>query len=125
MRKCGDVNMRAIATLTIRLNLELKDWLERLPQVTGRSKPGANLMKLQALLNSNNYEARSFFSASALDDFNRQITYIDQDNPQAARQMVACIRRSAENLGELAIGRPGRAAGTYEKTLSSLLYILN
>jgi plasmid stabilization system protein ParE len=65
-----------------------------------------------------------WWSRAALDDFKSQIIYIAQDNPQAARKIAARIRDAGNDLGGHAIGRPGRVAGTYERVLSDLPYII-
>jgi plasmid stabilization system protein ParE len=65
-----------------------------------------------------------WWSETALDDFINQVTYIAQDNPQAARKVAARIQDAADGLGQQAIGRPGRVAGTYERVLSDVPYII-
>ena len=64
------------------------------------------------------------WSKTALEDFKEQITYIATDNPSAARRVATHVKEAAVNLGEMAIGRPGRVTGTYERVLSNLPYIL-
>ena len=64
------------------------------------------------------------WSESALEDFKRQISFIANDNPPAAHRVRARIKEASAGLGEMAIGRPGRVAGTYEKVLSDLPFIL-
>jgi plasmid stabilization system protein ParE len=46
------------------------------------------------------------------------------DNPDAAERVRARIYDQAKNLGDFAIGRPGKVAGTHEKLLSPLPYFL-
>ena len=64
------------------------------------------------------------WAESALDDFKWQIAFIANENPPAAYRVRARVKEVAADLGEMAIGRPGRVAGTYEKVLSDLPYIL-
>lgn len=65
-----------------------------------------------------------WWSKAALADFKSQVAYIAQDNPQAARKVAARIQDAAIDLADQAIGRPGRVAGTYERVLSGLPYIV-
>lgn len=46
------------------------------------------------------------------------------DNPAAARTVIAELRAAGEALGDVAIGRPGRVSGTYERVMSKRPYIL-
>jgi toxin ParE1/3/4 len=64
------------------------------------------------------------WTRGALDDLKAQISYIARDNPTAARRVAARIRATGDALGEFASGHPGRIAGTYEKTVSGLPYII-
>lgn len=64
------------------------------------------------------------WTRASLDDLKAQITYIARDNPAAARRVAECIRATGDALGEFASGHPGRVAGTYEKTVSGLPYII-
>lgn len=64
------------------------------------------------------------WSRTALDELKQQIAYIAADNPLAARRVFDSIRNAAATLGEAASGRPGRVAGTYEKTIPRLPYII-
>jgi plasmid stabilization system protein ParE len=64
------------------------------------------------------------WSREALDDIKEQIASIAQDNPTAARRVADRIRDAGKALGEMATGRPGRVAGTYEKSVSRLPYII-
>jgi len=64
------------------------------------------------------------WSRAALDDLKRQIGFIAEDNPFAARRVHARIRETAAALGDMAIGRPGRVSGTYEKSVTNLPYIM-
>ena len=64
------------------------------------------------------------WSSAALDDIKAQIAYIAHDNPAAARRVAERIRATGDNLAEFAIGHPGRVAGTYEKAVGGLPYII-
>lgn len=46
------------------------------------------------------------------------------DNPRAARTVIAELRAAGEALGDMAIGRPGRVSGTYERVMSKRPYII-
>lgn len=64
------------------------------------------------------------WSTEALTDLADQLSYIARDNPTAARRVADTIDRTALALGEMPTGRPGRVAGTYEKSVTRLPYIL-
>jgi toxin ParE1/3/4 len=64
------------------------------------------------------------WSRDALDDVKEQVAYITADNPSAARRVADRIRDTGVALGARAIGRPGRVAGTYEKLVVGLPYIV-
>ena len=64
------------------------------------------------------------WSTEALADLADQLSYIARDNSTAARRVADAIDRTALALGEMPIGRPGRMAGTYEKSMTRLPYIL-
>jgi toxin ParE1/3/4 len=64
------------------------------------------------------------WSRDALDDVKTQIAFIAADNPSAARRVADRIRATGDDLGERAIGRPGRVSGTYEKRVTRLPYII-
>jgi toxin ParE1/3/4 len=64
------------------------------------------------------------WSGSALDDLDSAVQYIAADNPIAARRVLERIDAAAEALGRVATGRPGRVAGTYEKSVRGLPYII-
>ena len=65
------------------------------------------------------------YTPQAKADLTEIFSYIAQDNPAAARRVVAAIRRDimlvSENPG---IGRPGRVVGTRELVVSPLPYIV-
>lgn len=64
------------------------------------------------------------WSREALDDLRAQLEFIADDNPNAARRVRIKIWETADRLGEMATGRPGRVSGSYEKPVSRLPYIL-
>jgi toxin ParE1/3/4 len=64
------------------------------------------------------------WAQAALRDLNSSIDYIAERNPAAADRVLADIRRAGHALGRAAIGRPGRVAGTYEKSVTSRPYII-
>lgn len=64
------------------------------------------------------------WSRAALDDLKEQVSFIAQDNPDAARRVAERIEKAGKTLGEMATGRPGRVTGTYEKSLSRLPWII-
>ena len=64
------------------------------------------------------------WSRDALDNIKRQVAFIAQDNPSAARHLADRIRDAGRNLGDMATGRPGRVTGTYEKPLGRLPYVI-
>ena len=52
-------------------------------------------------------------------------TYLSQDNPRAAREVVAAIWRQTQVLARYpALGRAGRVAGTRELVIAGLPYIV-
>ncbi|CDX55732.1 MULTISPECIES: type II toxin-antitoxin system RelE/ParE family toxin [unclassified Mesorhizobium] len=64
------------------------------------------------------------WSREALDDFKQQVAFIARDNPAAAKRVADRIRATGQNLGDMATGRPGRVAGTYEKPVGRLPYVV-
>jgi toxin ParE1/3/4 len=64
------------------------------------------------------------WSRDALDDLKAQIIHIAAQNPVAARRVAGRIRDTGSAIGEMATGRPGRVAGTYEKPVIGLPYII-
>lgn len=64
------------------------------------------------------------WSREALDDIKHQVKIISEDNPRAARRVADRIRDTGKALGTMAIGRPGRVSGTYEKSVLRLPYII-
>lgn len=64
------------------------------------------------------------WSARANRALTRIYEFIAEREPAAARNVAARIVAAADRLGEYPTGRPGRVAGTYEKSLPDLHYIL-
>lgn len=64
------------------------------------------------------------WSRRALDDIKQQVEFIARDNPAAARRIEVKLRETGEALGLIPTGRPGRAAGTYEKSVARLPYVI-
>ena len=65
-----------------------------------------------------------FWSAAALADLEAAVSYIAMDNPTAALKVLDRIEKKATNLGRTGTGRRGRVAGTYEKSVTRLPYIV-
>ncbi|MFZ4748475.1 MAG: type II toxin-antitoxin system RelE/ParE family toxin [Sphingomonas sp.] len=64
------------------------------------------------------------WSRDALDDLKKQLVYIAADDPVAAARVVDRLRKAAAQLEDFATGRPGRVAGTHEKSVTGLPYII-
>ena len=64
------------------------------------------------------------WSRSAMDDFKATVAYIAQDDKKAARKVRAAIDRAARLLANHPIGRRGHVAGTYEKSMTGLPYVV-
>ena len=61
----------------------------------------------------------------ALLNLDQEASYIAQDNPKAAAELVLHLRDSAMMLGEQPnLGRPGRITGTRELVVANFPYIL-
>jgi toxin ParE1/3/4 len=67
---------------------------------------------------------RLVWSARGRQDVREIITYIASDNPWAAAQVGERINQTANQLAAMPTGRRGRVAGTYEKILPGLPYII-
>lgn len=67
---------------------------------------------------------RVVWSVGARDDYLDILRYIAADNPLAAERVAAAIEQTGDELGEFATGRPGRIAGTYEKPVRGLPYVI-
>ncbi|MGV6872739.1 type II toxin-antitoxin system RelE/ParE family toxin [Pseudochelatococcus sp. B33] len=52
------------------------------------------------------------------------LRHIADDNAAAAEKVVDAIETAGNKLGALATGRPGRVAGTYEKSVPRLPYVI-
>ena len=61
---------------------------------------------------------------SAKDDFLAIVRHIATDDPDAAQRAVAAIQQTGNALADFATGHPGRMAGTYEKSVARLPYII-
>jgi toxin ParE1/3/4 len=64
------------------------------------------------------------WSADAGQDYLDILDYIAGDNPLAAQKVANAIEKAGNDLGRFATGRRGRVAGTYEKVVVSLPYII-
>lgn len=64
------------------------------------------------------------WSEDARRDYFDILLYIAGDNPFAAERVVDAIETVGHNLGDFATGRPGRVAGTYEKLVVGLPYVI-
>ncbi|MGP1397244.1 MAG: type II toxin-antitoxin system RelE/ParE family toxin [Inquilinaceae bacterium] len=64
------------------------------------------------------------WSRGALNDLKAQIAFIAADNPAAAHRVADAIRDAGKALGDMPTGRPGRVAGTYEKSVARLPYVI-
>jgi toxin ParE1/3/4 len=64
------------------------------------------------------------WSADARKDYLDILRYISADDPFAAEKVVNAIEKTGNMLADFATGRPGRAAGTYEKSVSRLPYVI-
>ncbi len=61
----------------------------------------------------------------ALLNLDEEATYIAQDNPQAAQQIVARIVRAVDLLRQQpGLGRPGRVHGTRELPVANTHYLI-
>lgn len=64
------------------------------------------------------------WSRLALSDAGDILRQIATDDPSAARRVIDRIEATGEALGEFATGHPGRVAGTYEKSVRRMPYII-
>lgn len=61
----------------------------------------------------------------ALVDFDEAVAYLDERNPEAARQLAKSIHLAVRNLlSNPEIGRPGRVPGTRELVVGHSRYIV-
>jgi plasmid stabilization system protein ParE len=65
-----------------------------------------------------------FWAPEALHDLADQLSYIAADSETAARLARDRIHAAVRFLAERPVGRPGRVAGTYEKTVIKTSYIV-
>lgn len=64
------------------------------------------------------------WSSSALSDFEQAISYLARQDAATARLVAGRIDATARKLAEISTGRPGRVAGTYEKSVGRTPYII-
>ena len=64
------------------------------------------------------------WSDRARHDFREIVAYIAERNPPAAARVADRIEQVARDLAALPTGRRGRVAGTYEKPVPGLPYII-
>ena len=64
------------------------------------------------------------WSDGALDDMDSLAAYIAADNRSAALRVLDRIEQTVDNLAHAPTGRVGRVAGTYEKPVRGLPYIV-
>ena len=64
------------------------------------------------------------WSRAALEDMKAQVAFIARENPAAARRVAERIRATGNALQDFATGHAGRVAGTYEKSVGGLPYII-
>lgn len=67
---------------------------------------------------------RIFWSEGARRDYLDILRFIAADDADAAHRVAEEIDRTVNDLGTFATGRPGRVAGTYEKSVARLPYII-
>jgi toxin ParE1/3/4 len=63
------------------------------------------------------------WARAACEEFKEAIAYLAAENPEAATRIAARVEDLVESLREAPAGRPGRAAGTYEKAIPGLFYV--
>ena len=65
-------------------------------------------------------------SPQAVQDLREIVGYIAEDNPQAARELLAHLRKRILGLADMPhLGRPGRVPGTRELVIPDLTLIHN
>lgn len=67
---------------------------------------------------------RVVWSLDALDDIDEHNRYIALESAADVSRRIDRLERAARLLGDVAIGRPGRVAGTFEKSVAGTPYIL-
>ena len=64
------------------------------------------------------------WSNEARDDYFSILRHIAGDNPDAAERVARAIEKTGNTLSDFATGHPGRVAGSYEKSVPRLPYII-
>jgi toxin ParE1/3/4 len=64
------------------------------------------------------------WSDDARDDYLAILRHIAADDPDAAERVLLAIQKTGNSLADLATGHPGRVAGTYERSVTRLPYII-
>jgi plasmid stabilization system protein ParE len=67
---------------------------------------------------------RVVWSEDALDKFEDLVGYIAADSPSAALAVADRIDDAVKALAAMPVGRRGRVAGTYERAVSDLPYVI-
>lgn len=67
---------------------------------------------------------RIVWSNEARDDYFKILRHIAKDDPDAAERVVRAIEKVGNALSDFATGHPGRVAGSYEKSVPRLPYII-
>ncbi len=67
---------------------------------------------------------RVVWSDAGRQDFKGIVRYVRDENPDAAYRIALRIEEAASALGHIPTGRPGRVAGTFEKVVPRLPYII-
>lgn len=67
---------------------------------------------------------RVVWADSARDDYLAILRHIAADDPDAAERVLLAIQQTGNALADFATGHPGRVAGTYEKSVTRLPYII-
>ena len=67
---------------------------------------------------------RVFWSEDALAEFCALLQYIAADDPAAATRVAERFEAAIGGLAQMPTGRRGRVAGTYEKVVAGLPYIV-
>lgn len=67
---------------------------------------------------------RVIWSESAEADYLDILRHIADDNPDAAERVLHAIQKTGNALANFATGHQGRVAGTYEKSVARLPYIV-
>ena len=64
------------------------------------------------------------WSQDALGDFTKSMVYLAAANRRAAELVADRVEETANQLGDMAIGYPGRVRNTYEKRVLKTEYII-